>query len=672
LIALYLAADVNYRLLNTTSSSPAELSTRIEMFQILFIVPYEEMRDTVAAVLKRYPLRDQIESRIVVSPVDRIDFANIGCCDAIVARGYSARELAQGGLDVPVVEIEISGYDVIASVQKASAHFAPKSIAFIGFYNAFNGIKNLSGMFGCEINVYIPRDVSDLPTMVRRAIDEGCDTVIGGYSVKGLAREYGANAIGLESGEESIGQALEEAIRAVEIIRQERIKAETHRIITQLVKNGIVYVDADGVIREDNIAARAMASCELKGRRLADVFPHMEDSYTESLLGIKESTGQIRQIGDIAVSLDCMPVVVDAQPAGVVISFQNVTRVQQLERQIREKMHEKGLTAKYHFSDVVHQTPIISNCIATARRYAPLPFNVLITGETGTGKELFAQSIHNESSRKDGPFVAVNCAALPENLLESELFGYVEGAFTGTNKGGKAGLFELAHGGTLFLDEIAEIPVSVQGKLLRTLQEREVRRIGADKVIAVDVRVISATNNDLRDFAVRGLFRRDLLYRIDVLTLSVPPLRHRPDDIVALFSYFLKRYCDQHSIPVPHINPRAFDLLRAYEFPGNVRELRNVAARASVLHHDPRQLSAEDIELALYPDGASHQAASAIPSKETTILPGGAGRVLAAIDEEERHRTLEALTAARGKRGKAAKLLGIDRSTLWRRLQKYR
>ncbi len=642
------------------------------MFQILFIVPYQEMHDTVSTVLKRHPRREQIESRIVVSPVDRIDVANIGTCDAIVARGYSARELKQGSLDVPVIEIEISGYDVIASVQKARQLFSPKKIAFIGFYNALNGIKNFSGMFDCEINVYIPRDVGDLPTMVRRAIHEGCDTVIGGYSAKELAREHGAHAIGLESGEESVGQALEEAIRAVELIRQERIKAEISRIITQLVKNGIVYVDGDGVIREDNVAARTIACCDLKGRRLIDIFPHMEDSYSESLHGIKESTGQIRKIGDITVSLDCMPVAVGGQPAGVVISFQNVTRVQQLERQIREKMHEKGLTAKYHFSDVVHQTPIISTCIATARRYAPLPFNILITGETGTGKELFAQSIHNESLRKEGPFVAVNCAALPENLLESELFGYVEGAFTGTSKGGKAGLFELAHGGTLFLDEIAEIPVSVQGKLLRTLQEREVRRIGADKVIAVDVRVISATNNDLREFATRGLFRRDLLYRIDVLTLAIPPLRHRPDDIVALFSCFLKRYCDQHSIPVPHIAPRALDPLRAYEFPGNVRELRNIAARASVLHHDPQQLTKEDIERALYPDGSSYPLDSTINDRNPNAPSDVTGQILADIEEREWQRTLEALSAARGKRGKAAELLGIDRTTLWRRLRKSR
>ena len=633
------------------------------MIEILFIVPYPEMRDTIATLLQRYSRRDEIVSRVIVSPVDYLDSADIGSCDAIVARGYSARKLKKERPDVPVVEIEVSGYDVIASVQKARERFSPRTIAFIGFYNAFNGIKNFAGIFDCDINVYIPKDVGDLHTMLHQALEDGCDTVIGGYSAKKLAQEHGINAIGLRSGEESIGLALEEAVRAVEIIRQERIKAETHRIITQLVKNGIIYVDANGVIREDNMAARTMACCGLKGRTLTEVFPHMADSFAESLAEAKERTGQIKQLGDITVSLDCMPVVVRGQSAGVVISFQNVTRVQQLERQIRKKMHEKGLTAKYRFSDIVHESSIVGDCIETARRYAPLPFNILVMGETGTGKELFAQSIHNESVRKDGPFVAVNCAALPENLLESELFGYVEGAFTGTSKGGKAGLFELAHGGTLFLDEIAEIPVSVQGKLLRALQEREVRRIGADKVIAVDVRVISATNSDLRELATRGLFRRDLLYRLDVLTLSVPPLRARPDDIVPLFLFFLKRCCMLHSIPVPQMAPRALEPLQTYEFIGNVRELRNIAARASVLHHDPQRLTAEDVERALYPDTAPFSSLS-----QRNV--GATGPIF--MEEEERRQTLQALADAGGKRGKAAEILGIDRTTLWRRLRKYR
>ncbi len=636
------------------------------MIQILFIVPYSEMRDTVTTVLQRYARRDEIVSRVIVSSVDHLDSADIGACDAIVARGYSARRLKQQKLDVPVVEIEISGYDVIASVQKARERFAPRAIAFIGFYNAFNGIKNFSTIFDCSINTYIPQDVGDLHPMLHQALADGCDTVIGGYAAKKIAQQQGINAIGLRSGEESIGLALEEAVRAVNIIRQERIKAETNRIITQLVKNGIVYVDANGVIREDNMAARTMACCGLKGRTLIEVFPHMVDSFAESLAEAKESTGQIKQLGDITVSLDCLPVVVRGQSAGVVISFQNITRVQQLERQIRKKMHEKGLTAKYRFSDIVHESSIVGDCIDTARRYAPLPFNILIMGETGTGKELFAQSIHNESVRKEGPFVAVNCAALPENLLESELFGYVEGAFTGTSKGGKAGLFELAHGGTLFLDEIAEIPVSVQGKLLRALQEREVRRIGADKVIAVDVRVISATNSDLRELAMRGLFRRDLLYRLDVLTLSVPPLRARPDDIVPLFLFFLKRCCMVHSIPVPQMAPRALEPLRTHEFIGNVRELRNIAARASVLHHDPQRLTAEDVERALYPDAAPFSSLS----QSSDGIGGATGPVF--MEEEERRQTLQALADAGGKRGKAAQILGIDRTTLWRRLRKYR
>ena len=175
------------------------------------------------------------------------------------------------------------------------------------------------------------------------------------------------------------------------------------------------------------------------------------------------------------------------------------------------------------FGDIIHKSAVIDATIDTARRYAASDSNVIIVGETGTGKELFAQSIHNASPRKNGPFVAINCAALPENLLESELFGYVEGAFTGSVKGGKMGLFEQAHGGTLFLDEIGEISLSTQTKLLRVLQEREVRRIGDNKVISINVRIISATNKSINQLAGKELFRRDLMYRLDVLRIFLPP-----------------------------------------------------------------------------------------------------------------------------------------------------
>ena len=628
------------------------------MMQILFIAPYPELCGAIEAALRRYPRRGEIVPRILVVPAEQLEPLTLEPCDAVIARGYSARKIKTSGLDIPLVEIDISGYDVIASLQECRRRFAPRRIAFIGFYSAFNGIIRLADVFGCDIRLYIPRDISELPGLLRTSQDDGCDAVIGGYSVHALAMEQGINSIGLHSGEDSVGLALEEAVRSVELVRQERIKAETYRLITQTMKDGIVYVDAAGIIREENLAAGELACCELKGRTLAETFPQLTESFVEALRLGREIPGELKRMGGITVSLEYMPVVVQGRQAGVVIRFQNITKVQQLEGQIRKKLHEKGLVAKYHFSDIVHRSRIIKETIEIARRYALLSSNILITGETGTGKELFAQSIHNASRRKDGPFVAINCAALPDTLLESELFGYVEGAFTGTARGGKIGLFELAHGGTLFLDEISEIPVSVQSKLLRALQEREIRRIGGDKVIAVDVRVISATNSDLNERVARGLFRRDLLYRLNVFNLSLPPLRIRKEDIAALFSFFLARICRTNSQPVPEVEPAALDVLYACALEGNVRELRNITARVSALRHNPHLLTAGDMEQAVHPEAAHREA---LPQQRHPPESRAS---------ESCARTLHALAVCGGDKGRTAAMLGINRSTLWRRLRK--
>ena len=212
-----------------------------------------------------------------------------------------------------------------------------------------------------------------------------------------------------------------------------------------------------------------------------------------------------------------------------------------------------------------------------------------------------AQSIHNASERSNGPFVAVNCAALPENLLESELFGYADGAFTGSRRGGKMGFFEQAHRGTLFLDEISEIPINFQGKLLRALQERQIRRIGDDKVVDVDTRIIAATNRNLRQMVIDHEFRQDLLYRLDVLKVYIPPLRERTADILPLFSYFLNKYNNKFGKDIAGLTPEAQKMLRNYHFEGNIRELRNIAERVSVMcEHDT--IDKHLMETALYPE----------------------------------------------------------------------
>jgi propionate catabolism operon transcriptional regulator len=273
---------------------------------------------------------------------------------------------------------------------------------------------------------------------------------------------------------------------------------------------------------------------------------------------------------------------VDRQITGVLCSFQDITKLQNLEKKIRYELNKKGLVAKHIFQDIIAYDPVMKDIISKAIKIGLTDSAVMIYGESGTGKEIMAQSIHNISSRKEEPFVVVNCAAISESLLESELFGYEEGAFTGARKGGKPGLFELAHGGTIFLDEINSMSLNLQAKLLRVLEEKEVMRIGSDYIIPLDVRVIAAANEELKKKVRNGNFRSDLFYRLNILKLSIPPLRQRKDDIVPLFKYYLKELSkEDNELELSSDDQRKIE---NHTWPGNVRELKNVAQRYVIFH----------------------------------------------------------------------------------------
>ncbi|WP_206460771.1 sigma 54-interacting transcriptional regulator [Anaerovorax sp. IOR16] len=268
------------------------------------------------------------------------------------------------------------------------------------------------------------------------------------------------------------------------------------------------------------------------------------------------------------------------QVAGYSFIFKTEQEIKNMELNLKAQYIKNGLTAKYKFNDIIHQSKAMNKCISLAKKAATADFTVLIHGESGTGKELIAQSIHNFSDRHAGPFVAINCAALPETLLESELFGYEKGAFTGARTTGKLGLFEQANTGTVFLDEIGDMPITLQTRLLRVLQERQIMRIGSDRVIDIDVRVIAATNKNLHEAIVQGTFRKDLYYRLNILPISVPPLQQRESDILLIFNHFL-------SNSALSLNDEQTSLIQKYSWPGNVRELENTANYFKIMEELP-------------------------------------------------------------------------------------
>ncbi len=311
---------------------------------------------------------------------------------------------------------------------------------------------------------------------------------------------------------------------------------------------------------------------------------------------------------------------------------------------------------RYRFGNLVGKSKQMQEVFKLIRRVARVRSTVLITGRSGTGKELVAKAIHYNSPRKDKPFVAINCAAIPEALLESELFGHVKGAFTGAIDH-KPGLFEEADAGTLLLDEIGELPAAMQAKLLRTLEDRQVRRVGATQAVEVDVRLIAATNQDLDERVGDGRFRQDLFFRINVISIHVPPLVEHPEDIPLLAQHFLDKYAEERGQRRKKLSPAALKAIVNYDWPGNVRELENAIERGVALSRT-RTIEPADLP-------------AAITAERGDLLRTGAAEGVTLRELEERY-ILEVLEQTRGNQVQAAQLLGIDRKTLYRKLKALR
>jgi two-component system response regulator HydG len=321
---------------------------------------------------------------------------------------------------------------------------------------------------------------------------------------------------------------------------------------------------------------------------------------------------------------------------------------------------QKQLNEKFGFEGVIGNSPAMHTVVARLRQIAPTSASVLITGESGTGKELVAKALHNNSPRRSKPFVALNCAALSDNILESELFGHVKGAFTGADRERK-GWFEHANGGTLFLDEVGDIPLSTQVKLLRALESGEIVRVGTNEPVHVNVRLISATNRDLTDAIASGAFRHDLYHRLKVVSVKLPPLRERREDVDLLIDHFLKEFNASHGKTITSITPAARKVLRHYNWPGNVRELKNAIESMVVVDFDG-VLDLDDLTEDLQPGATVH------PGNHADASDQFIGK---SLEDVEKYYITETLKLTAGNREEAAKLLGIGERTLYRKLKEY-
>lgn len=384
----------------------------------------------------------------------------------------------------------------------------------------------------------------------------------------------------------------------------------------------------------------------------------------------KTVRGALMKVGPARkeVLVNAAPIIVDGELRGSVAVIHDISEITKLSDELKNaKDIIRSLEAKYTFEDIIGSDKLLLKAVEKARKAAEIPITVLLRGESGTGKEIFAHAIHNASERKYRKFVKVNCSAIPETLLESELFGYEEGAFTGAKKGGRKGLFEEADRGTIFLDEIGEISTGTQSKLLRVLQEREFVRVGGTKTINLDVRVIAATNMDLEAGIKNGSFRADLYYRLNVLPIEIPPLRVRKDDIYDLSIFFIKRFNQQYGRNIKDITQQAVKRLKEYNYPGNVRELDNIIGRA-IINMKVNDAVIQEYHLPQF---------ERLIGKEESSVVNDTGDIRISmtleniVERAEKMHIIQVMKECGNNKTKAAKLLDISLRSLYYKLEKY-
>lgn len=473
--------------------------------------------------------------------------------------------------------------------------------------------------------------------------------------ISGLRSPRGENLL-VEPSISTLRRAVQQAESLVSYTKGRVSEKFLMEAVVNSAHDAVIAVDRHSQITLVNEHAKKLLGFtgDVLGKPITDYIPHSD--MLRVLKTGRQELGEVATILDRSIVINRIPVVIKDQVVGAVSNFKEISDIQKMEMSLRKKLHDSGLEARYRLDSIIGSSQAIVETREQATLFAKTQATVLITGESGTGKELFAQGIHLESGRAFGPFLAVNCAALSESLLESELFGYEDGAFTGAKKGGKPGLFELAHGGTLFLDEIGEMPLRIQVLLLRVLQERRVRRVGGEKIIPVDVRIVAATNRDLGEEIEKGQFRADLYYRINMLKLEIPPLRERLSDIPLLVDSMIRELNEQHEQKVMKVDEAIFDRFRNHAWPGNVRELRNVVERMVLLAKGGR-VSKED---------------AAFLVMRKTNRPGQTVQTEAdGVLDPEAQQIVGVLQQVKYNKSRAAKLLGMDRTTLWRKIKQY-
>ncbi len=586
--------------------------------------------------------------------------------DVIISGGANAA-LLRNALTLPVVAIEVSGYDLLKALKRAR-QFSDR--IGVGIYREkIAELEEAKELLQVEVLQQPYETIDDIRSSFHRLSEAGYEVIVGSSLVVELAEQNGLHGI-LVYSMDSVRRALESAVQIAEQAVLQAARYDQLNTVLHNLHEAVLAVDTQQrIIAINPLMNRILGASaeELLDRDLREVEPSL--SLGDVLAEDEEAVDAVIQIAGRTCLMTRVALRDGGGISGALLTLHDAQSIQRADKVVRSQRRSRGLSARYHFDQIHGSSPAIRQARAVAQRCARTLSTVLVTGESGTGKEMFAQAIHNASPRGDGPFVALNCASFPESLLESELFGYEEGAFTGARKGGKPGLFESAHTGTLFLDEIGDMPLTLQTRLLRVLQEREVVRLGSQMPLPVDVRIVAATHCELPERIRQGKFRADLYYRLNILRVALPPLRERAQDIPGLalqllFSSLRRQGC---SLPADQALAPLMPTLLQYHWPGNVRELENIMERLAAFLGGFSTVAAIDYQMFMVeaPElGSPAAAESPAPAaaSEAPVPPQPPARLDAAA-------IVGALTRAGGNKQVAAAMLGVSRTTLWRRLR---
>ncbi|QQC65806.1 propionate catabolism operon regulatory protein PrpR [Paraburkholderia ginsengisoli] len=673
-------------LATTTPSRPGVALVSISRLQSLC----DTVAPRYADHARFFPVREGYDAAVAALQA----YVDAGSVDVVLAAGSNGAYL-RDHLSVPVVMVKVNGFDVLSAITRATTTWPGARIGLVLHETISHELADLTPWLNVGLKQRAYRSIDEVRLAVDTLAAEGCSVIIGPGMACDFAQQAGMESVFLYS-LGAVEEAFERSVELARVSRQKESKRVRLNTIVAHLRDGVAAFDEAGQLEAVNPAmlellglgapTDARLGSAPKDTRAANpdhdipaqVALAVAPLLRETLAHDQPIDERVEQIGGRALIVNCVPIVEHGVRTGSVVTLQDALVAQRIDRSLRTSQRPKHLVARHQLDDLIGDSPALQRVRRLARAGAAHDATVLLTGESGTGKELVAQGIHNASRRRGNPFVAFNCAALPEGLIESELFGHEEGAFTGARRGGKPGLFEIAHTGTIFLDEIGEMPAALQSRLLRVLQEREVMKLGAGRATPVDVRVIAATHRDLHALVEQGAFRADLYFRLNLLQIELPPLRERRGDLTLLARHLLNRSALQYGLPeaaqervLTFLTP----LFEHYAWPGNVRELENLLARAAIYSGDAAAEASQDWQ-AVFPEfGRMTQAAVLKADSAASNGAGGTAVRAATIGNTSsrvtptREDVQRAIDQHGGNRAAASRALGIGRTTLWRLLK---